>query len=204
MNLENFDGLILDWDGVFTDGRKTRNGDSSFSEIDLMGLNLLRFGFFLQTSRMLRIAIVTGERNPTAEHVALREHFDHFIYYCRNKKNSIPILGEAWASSSTRWMFVFDDVLDFGLAQEVSLRAMVVRPQTTRTKDFAVDQKFVDIELPEVCGIRHFCENTLAQVGIFDIVVNHRINWTTEYQSYWKQRSHISTEIVDNSQTSPG
>jgi len=204
MNFEDFDGLILDWDGVFTDGRKTAAGDSSFSEIDLMGLNLLRFGFFLQTGRMLRTAIVTGERNPTAEHVALREHFDHFIYYCKNKKNSIPILSEAWASTSSRWMFVFDDVLDLNLAKEVGLRAMVVRPQTTGTKKFAVDRNLVDFEVPESCGIRHFCEKTLDQVGIFEKVLNHRIDWTSEYQLYWNQRNHISTKIVDNSQTTPG
>ena len=204
MNFEDFDGLILDWDGVFTDGRKTAAGDSSFSEIDLMGLNLLRFGFFLQTGRMLRTAIATGERNPTAEHVALREHFDHFIYYCKNKQNSIPILSESWASTSSRWMFVFDDVLDFGLAKEVGLRAMVVRPQTAGTKKFAVDRKLVDVELPESCGIRHFCEKTLDQVGIFEKVLNHRIDWTSEYQLYWNQRNHISTKIVDNSQSTPG
>lgn len=204
MNFEDFDGLILDWDGVFTDGRKTATGDSSFSEIDLMGINLLRFGFYLQTGRMLRIAIVTGERNPTAEHVALREHIDHFIYYCRNKRDSIPILSEAWASKSSRWMFVFDDVLDFGLAKEVGLRAMVVRPQTAGSKKFAVDRKLVDVELPETCGIRHYCEKILAQVGLFEHVLNHRIDWSTEYQLYWKQRNYISTEIVDNSLTTPG
>lgn len=204
MKFEDFDGVILDWDGVFTDGRKTAAGDSSFSELDLMGLNLLRFGFYLQTGRMLRTAIVTGERNPTAEHVALREHFDHFIYYCKNKKNSIPILSEAWASTSSRWMFVFDDVLDFGLAREVGLRAMVVRPQTTETNKFAANQELIDVELSEPYGIRHFCEKALAEVGLFENVLNHRIDWSTEYQSYWKQRNYISTEIVDNSLTTPG
>mgnify|MGYP000046764992 FL=1 len=73
--------LILDWDGVWTNGRKRPDGQSDFSEHDTMGLNLLRFAHYAATGELLRVAIVTGERNPTAEFIVQREHYDDFIFY---------------------------------------------------------------------------------------------------------------------------
>jgi 3-deoxy-D-manno-octulosonate 8-phosphate phosphatase (KDO 8-P phosphatase) len=141
-------GLIFDWDGVWTDGRKRPDGHSEFSEHDTMGLNLLRFGHYLHTGEMLRVALVTGERNLTAEHVAQREHIDQFLFYARDKTKAIPLLTERWSQSPSDWAFVFDDVLDFGLAAQVGRRAMVAWPWTEGVRELAQKHELVDDWIP--------------------------------------------------------
>jgi 3-deoxy-D-manno-octulosonate 8-phosphate phosphatase (KDO 8-P phosphatase) len=141
-------GLVLDWDGVWTNGRKRHDGQSDFSEHDTMGLNLLRFAHFAQTGEVLRIALITGERNPTAEHVVQREHFDHFLYYARDKTKAIPILEQSWGIKASDWGFVFDDVLDLELAAKVGRRAMVQWPATQAIQDIATREGLVDDWIP--------------------------------------------------------
>lgn len=198
INYTKFSALILDWDGVFTDGKKSQDGSSTFSEIDLIGINLLRFGYFLRTKKMLRVAIVTGERNTTAEHVAQREHFDMFLYHCKNKINAIQLFNDHWGTTSDEWMFVFDDVLDFGLASKVGFRAMVVRPQTTQTLNYARVNSLVDLELPPEGSIRHLAETLLVDANHFQDVLAQRSSWSDLYSEYWKSRNNKELLIVDN------
>ncbi|MFM7838489.1 MAG: hypothetical protein ACKO6K_02890, partial [Chitinophagaceae bacterium] len=40
--LSNVRAYVFDWDGVFNEGFKNEQGSSAFSEIDAMGINLLR------------------------------------------------------------------------------------------------------------------------------------------------------------------
>lgn len=35
--------FVFDWDGVFNNGQKNIDGHSTFSEVDSMGVNLIRF-----------------------------------------------------------------------------------------------------------------------------------------------------------------
>jgi 3-deoxy-D-manno-octulosonate 8-phosphate phosphatase (KDO 8-P phosphatase) len=60
---ENVKALVLDWDGVFNDGRKTGDSDGTFSEIDSMGINLLRFDYWLKNNKILKIFIISGMKN---------------------------------------------------------------------------------------------------------------------------------------------
>ncbi|MGA0248220.1 MAG: hypothetical protein ACO3NV_06300, partial [Schleiferiaceae bacterium] len=154
--------LILDWDGVFHDGRKGSDGGSSFSELDSMGLNLLRFGHYLQTGQILPVAIVTGERNETAEAFARREHLHVFGFYAKEKTRAIEPLEAAWGSKAATWGFVFDDILDFGLAARVGLRAMVYREACEETYHYAVNQGWVDITLQADHAVRRFAEQQLV------------------------------------------
>lgn len=197
-NFKKYTALILDWDGVFTDGRKAPDGSSLFSEIDLMGINLLRFGHFMETKKMLRVAIVTGERNPTAEYVAQREHFDAFIYHCKDKTKAVDILTNQWGITPDLWMFVFDDILDFGLASRVGFRAMVARTQSSRTVDFAKANSLIDIELPSEGSIRYFAELLLTDANKFHEVIKHRSLWSDLYSEFWKSRNKMIPLIVDN------
>jgi 3-deoxy-D-manno-octulosonate 8-phosphate phosphatase (KDO 8-P phosphatase) len=197
-NYDKYSALILDWDGVFTDGKKSQDGSSTYSEVDLMGINLLRFGYFLRTKKMLRIAIVTGERNSTAEYVAQREHFDVFLYHCRNKLNAIKLFNDHWGTTPNEWMFVFDDVLDFGLASKVGFRAMVSRPQAEHTLNYARVNSLVDLELPSEGSIRHLAETLLVDANLFHDVLAQRSSWSELYLEYWESRNNKEILIVDN------
>jgi 3-deoxy-D-manno-octulosonate 8-phosphate phosphatase (KDO 8-P phosphatase) len=190
-------GLIFDWDGVWTDGRKRPDGHSEFSEHDTMGLNLLRFGHYLHTGEMLRVALVTGERNLTAEHVAQREHIDQFLFYARDKTKAIPLLTERWSQSPSDWAFVFDDVLDFGLAAQVGRRAMVAWPWTEGVRELAQKHKLVNDWIPTPSPVRRWCEHYLAERGWLEAAVAGRQAWSETYQAYWSLRNAIDPEVLD-------
>ena len=72
--------FVFDWDGVFNNGAKNENGSSPFSEVDSMGINMLRFNHYLQRQQNPLAAIITGEKNQAANMFAKREHF-HSVYY---------------------------------------------------------------------------------------------------------------------------
>ena len=72
--------VLFDWDGVFNDGFKDAEGGSPFSEVDSMGVNLLRFALWLKNDEQLpKAAIITGQHNPFAERFAQREGL-HGLY----------------------------------------------------------------------------------------------------------------------------
>lgn len=186
--------LVLDWDGVFHDGRKAHDGSSLFSEIDSMGLNLLRFGHYLQTTQLLPVAIVTGELNPSAEAFALREHLSHFCFFAKDKRRAISPLNADWNVDVEDWGFVFDDVLDFGLASEVGLRAMVHREACDETYHYAVNQGWVDWTLQPDHAVRQFAERYLTEAGIWEAVIEGRMTMSDQYKEYWKLRN--SQELI--------
>src|SRR4051812_41410645 len=73
--LEGIKAFIFDWDGVFNNGQKLGSGSSSFSEVDSMGTNLLRYSHFLKHDKLPLTAIISGERNETAFYFCQRECF---------------------------------------------------------------------------------------------------------------------------------
>ena len=195
--MKKFKALVLDWDGVFHDGRKAVDGSSTFSEIDSMGLNLLRFAHHQQQGMPLPVAIVTGERNPSAEAFAQREHLDAFCFNAQDKRLAIPFLETLWGIPAHDWAFVFDDILDLGLAKEVAFRAMVQRTATQETVQFAQRKGLVDMVLQGDHAVREFAERNLVEMGQFDAALAERIAVSTSYQSYWKDRQALPTLLQD-------
>src|SRR4051812_30130410 len=73
--LQYIKAFIFDWDGVFNNGHKNADGNSSFSETDSMGMNLLRFNHYIRKKDQPITAVITGESNKTAFFFTKREHF---------------------------------------------------------------------------------------------------------------------------------
>ena len=67
-------GLVSDWDGVFNQGAKGEGTESTYSEPDSMGTNLLRYALWRQHGQLPIAALITGAENPSARHFAVREH----------------------------------------------------------------------------------------------------------------------------------
>src|ERR1700739_4497109 len=84
--LRTIKAFVFDWDGVFNTGEKNGGGSSSFNEVDSMGTNLLRFGYYLQHKQLPKTAVISGEKNETAFYFANREHFDASYFKIVNKK----------------------------------------------------------------------------------------------------------------------
>ena len=125
--LQKAKAIIFDWDGVFNSGQKSENSPSGFSEGDAMGINMLRFSFFLKYGFVPPIFIVTGEKNPTAIKLAKREHFEGVFFNLKNKIEVLPFLKDRFEVRSEECIFVFDDILDLSLAKVPSICPVVMR-----------------------------------------------------------------------------
>ena len=68
-------GFVADWDGVFNPGAKGEGAESTYSEPDSMGTNLLRYALWRAHGALPIAALITGAENPSARNFAVREHF---------------------------------------------------------------------------------------------------------------------------------
>jgi len=59
-------GFVSDWDGVFNQGAKGEGAESTYSEPDSMGINLLRYALWREHGELPIAALITGAENPSA------------------------------------------------------------------------------------------------------------------------------------------
>jgi 3-deoxy-D-manno-octulosonate 8-phosphate phosphatase (KDO 8-P phosphatase) len=137
-------GLISDWDGVFNQGAKGEGAESTYSEPDSMGTNLLRYALWRRHRELPIVALITGAENPSARTFALREHF-HAIYYgARNKTAAIEALCRQHRVSSEHFVCIFDDVNDLGMAFACGIRIYVQRSASPLLREYVVRQGLCD------------------------------------------------------------
>jgi 3-deoxy-D-manno-octulosonate 8-phosphate phosphatase (KDO 8-P phosphatase) len=193
-------GFVSDWDGVFNQGAKGEGAESTFSEPDSMGTNLLRYALWRPHRELPVAALITGAENPTARNFALREHF-HAIYYgARNKTAAIEALCRAHRVSSEHLVCMFDDVNDLGMAFACGIRVFVQRSASPLLRDYVVRQglcDYVTAHSPERHAVREVCELLLGLLGAFDAVVASRVAWDRDYASYFAARQAHATEFFD-------
>ncbi|HVY65572.1 MAG TPA: phosphatase [Gammaproteobacteria bacterium] len=195
-------GLVSDWDGVFNQGAKGEGAESTYSEPDSMGTNLLRYALWRAHGRQMPIAaLITGAENPSARGFALREHF-HAIYYgARNKTQAIETLCRVQRVSSEHLICIFDDVNDLGMAFACGIRIFVQRAASPLLRDYVVSQGLCDYVTalpPERHAVREACELMLGLLGAFDAVVASRVAWDADYAAYFAARQAVATEFVDH------
>lgn len=191
-NLEGVNTLLFDWDGVFTDGRKDSNRNSSYSELDTMGINLLRFAFWLQNGTIPFTAIITGEENPGAMFVARRDHYDAVYYHVKNKGMMAERLHTDFKVDAARSLFLFDDVLDLGLVNFTRLSFALRNEASLLFQDY--------IRTVEKCayisgntggnhGIREISELIMGLMGIYTNVIQHRASFSPVYKEFLALRN---------------
>jgi 3-deoxy-D-manno-octulosonate 8-phosphate phosphatase (KDO 8-P phosphatase) len=189
--------LVFDWDGVFHPGTKQPGGASSFSEVDSMGINLLRFAMYLKHGTAPHTLIITGEDNPTARYYAEREHFDAVYFKARRK----DIAFEHWSAHSgiapEETLFVFDDVLDVGLARKVGVRLGIPHRSAPLFARFLVQENCVDYMSGSPSGqaLRELSELCISLLGDFNQTIEHRIAFSEPYAQYWEQRNAGLTSV---------
>lgn len=195
--LRSVRAIVFDWDGVFNDGIKTGSGSSSFSEVDSMGTNLLRFGFWLHHGGQLpAVAIITGVNNMLADALAGREHF-HACY--SQAKNKIDVLAHFLDQHSLKPQevaFFFDDALDLSVAEVAGVRIMVRRAANPLFTNYVIQNRFTDYVTGSQSGqfaVREGCELMLGLLGQFDTVMAERLRYRPVYDQYYQQRQTIGT-----------
>ena len=199
--LKNIKAFIFDWDGVFNNGVKDGDAGSPFSEADSMGINLLRFGYYLTHGKLPHTGIITGENNASAFHLANREHFDTVHFKFKHKTEALTHLNEQHGIKGEEVAFVFDDVLDVALAKEVALRLMVRRGASPLFAEYARSRGICDYiagNAGKDHAVREVCELMLGTAYDYNKVVDSRVAFAEDYQSYLSKRSQVATRFFKN------
>ena len=193
--LAKIKAFIFDWDGVFNEGTKSAQGGSPFSEVDAMGTNMLRFGYFLHHNHIPKVAILTGEENPAAAFLGNRECF-HGIYF---KSTDKRIAFEHFLSTHNlhpeEVAFVFDDVLDLAVAERCGLRFMVRHNGSPLLSHYVIDKDIADyLTGNETHAVREVCELVLGIFGQYQDAIFHRSHFDETYQKYLAARNEVKSQ----------
>jgi 3-deoxy-D-manno-octulosonate 8-phosphate phosphatase (KDO 8-P phosphatase) len=183
--------LISDWDGVFNDGIKTPHAPSPFSEADSMGLNLLRYEYWQRTGTLLPIAIITGADNPSAIYLAQRERLASVYGQIVNKAEAVEHFCQNLGISPTEVACFFDDANDLGMAKICGLRFLIRRNASPLFQQFVQNQGLCDY----ISGVeggqyawREITDNLLDLTGNFEKVLQGRMDFSQNYQTYYQLR----------------
>ena len=196
--LQKIKALVFDWDGVFHGGAKQADGSSTFSEVDSMGLNMLRYGYFLQNGNLPLAIIITGENNPTARAFAQREHFDAVFYKAKNKVEALRFIEEKHDLRSEEVLFCFDDILDLSMAKEVGARFLINRLANPYFAQYCKENDLADYRTAatgDQHALREVSELCLALLEKFEATTENRIAFSESYKNYWDQRQARSTHF---------
>lgn len=191
--LKKIKAYIFDWDGVFNSGTKGKSKSSHYSEVDAMGTNMLRFGYWLANNKELPIvSIITGESNSTAIHLSEREHFNHIYFNFKNKAVAFEHLLNIYNLKPEEVAFCFDDILDLSITKQCGLRFMVGRKGSPLFTQYGIKNCHIDYISGQQGGnfaIREISELILGLLNQYDHALDERIAFGNNYSEYLKQRN---------------
>ena len=196
--LSQIKAFVFDWDGVFNTGEKTANGSSSFSEVDSMGTNLLRYSHYMKNEQLPLVAVISGEKNDTAFYFCERECFDYSFFKINTKINALNYICEKENIKPNEVAYFFDDVLDLSIADVCGVRILVNQKANPLFVNYCIKNNLVDYLTASRGGqfaVREASELLIALNGNFDEVVTSRKNSSSHYQSYIEKRRAIKTKF---------
>ncbi len=196
--LKTIRAFVFDWDGVFNTGEKDDKGSSSFSEVDSMGTNLLRFAHWIKHDQLPLTGLISGEHNHISFYLGKREHFTSCYYKISNKTEALKHMSLHHHIKSSEVAYVFDDVLDLSVAQEAGVRIFVNRKANPLLTDYVIKYKLADYITANESGnfaVREACELMIGLQGIYDKVITERMNFSDSYRKYIDLRNLIQTNF---------
>lgn len=192
--------FLFDWDGVFNTGRKSEGSPSGFSEADSMGTNLLRFAWWLRDRGSLPFTgILTGQDNPTAVRLAERERFQAVYRGFLNKLAALEDIRTRFDIRPEQICFVFDDVLDLGVAERCGVRVLVRNggaPLLARHAETEGLCEYVTGREGGAHAVRETAELLLGLTGEYDRIVKERATHSELYCSYLDERNEGATLVL--------
>jgi len=197
--LHHVKALLFDWDGIFNSGEKGEV-PSSFNEIDSMGVNMLRFGYFLLHGENPITAIVTGARNETAIQWAEREHFHTVYLRVKHKADILETFQMEHGVRPGEMLFVFDDIHDLSLAKEVGCRMLIKNHGARMFEKYCKENKLCDYISSNTGGtnaLREVSEVVLGMLGMFTKTLEHRMTFSELYREYLEMRNLSKTKIIE-------
>lgn len=188
--------VVLDWDGVLGPGLKGPAAPAAFNEIDAMGLNLLRFALWRRggAAAVPPVAVVSGQKDPAAQALAERDHLDALYMGFLDKRLALEHLCRTRGLEPAEVLFVFDDVIDLGVAERCGARFLVGRPAQPLVEAFARRRGLCDyvVRAPAAAGaVREACEVALALLGVDEEVFVARGWFEESYRRYLDARREL-------------
>ena len=196
--LDNVNAFLFDWDGVFNDGTKGHEVTSHFTEVDSMGINMLRFSYWLKTGELPYCAIITGRHNKSALNFAEREHFHAVCMGYTHKLEALEFIGAEVDTSA----FFFDDILDLSVASQCKLRILIGRAQSPLMTETVKDKGWCEIITGSTGGdhaLREACELLIGSNGNWDSVLGSRVAFDDKYRAYLLARNSVTTVLNEKS-----
>lgn len=196
--LQKIKAFVFDWDGVFNNGEKQLTGGSTFSEVDSMGQNLLRFSYYLKQGKLPVTAIISGEKNDTAFYFSERECLNYSLFKVPHKLAALEFLCEREQLSPGEVAYFFDDVLDIPLAERCGLRLMVNQKANPLFAQYCIKNRLVDYLSASAGGafaVREMTELLIGLNGNYTEVIEGRKNNSPEYQAYIQNRRNVKPEF---------
>ncbi len=193
-NLKAIKALIFDWDGVFNEGWKGENVLSPFSEVDSMGINMLRFALWLKSGIVPPVFIVTGLHNISAQAIANREGFSGLYLEVKDKSKAIEHIESTFKIKPQEMVCFFDDILDIPMVRDCALRMFIHRKSNPLFEKFVIENQLCDYVTATESGkpaIREICEFLLGMGGMYDDTISKRISFSDEFQEFMKQRAEL-------------
>lgn len=191
--------FIFDWDGVFNNGIKTGEEGSPFSEIDSMGINMLRFSYWLKYGHIPLCFIVTGMNNHTALDFAKREHFDGIFMNLKNKRSALDSISETFKITPDKAAFFFDDIIDIEVAKKCRLSFFINNRANPLLINYIKHNKiasYVSAFPAAEHALREICELLAGLNGNYDEIVDKRSAFSGEYDEYLRTRSEKVTKNI--------
>jgi 3-deoxy-D-manno-octulosonate 8-phosphate phosphatase (KDO 8-P phosphatase) len=185
--LKHVKAFVFDWDGVFTDGSKDHLLQSRFNEVDSMGVNLLRFSYYLHHKTTPITAIISGEKNSAAFTFVDRERLHASYSKFANKLDATKHLCELYGLNSNEICYVFDDVLDLSLAEVCGLRIFISRNANPLFNEYVIKHFLADYITGAASGelpVREACELLIGLNGNYNEVITERKNFSETYSKY--------------------
>lgn len=188
--------VVLDWDGVLGPGLKGPGAPAAFNEIDAMGLNLLRYALWRRggAAAIPPLAIISGQRDPAALALAERDRLDALYMGFLDKRLALEHLCRTRGLDPAELIFVFDDVIDLGMAERCGARFLVARPAMPLVEAYARRRGLCDyvVRAPAGAGAaREACEVALALMGADEQVFEARGWFHASYRSYLEARKAV-------------
>jgi 3-deoxy-D-manno-octulosonate 8-phosphate phosphatase (KDO 8-P phosphatase) len=196
--LDNARIFLFDWDGVFNAGEKGKGATSLYAEVDSMGLNMLRFGYYLQTGKIPKVGIITGQENHSAFHLAKREHFDVVYYKFHHKALALEHLEKEYGIQDHEVAMTFDDIADITLAKRVGLRFLVRCTAAILFNDYVRKNNYCEYitgHEGKDNAVREICELILGIRGVFEEAIEERFGYSEKFREYMRLRSSIETRF---------
>lgn len=198
--LHGIRAVLFDWDGVFNDGWKDLEGGSPFSEVGSMGVNMLRFGLWMQNGQQLpHSAIITGQHNPHAERFAGREKIHGLYMGFIDKREAFDAFLKQHGLKDEEVAFFFDDAIDLAVADRCGLRILMRGQAGEFFVKHAVARGCVDMVTAlsgGQNGLREATDALLTIMGRLGETIDNRAAYSTAYQQYLKARQNVVPEVI--------